>query len=74
VVRELGRIPDEGDAAVLEDERFGTVRLVVARMRGRRVEALRLEQVEPPAPAQPADAVEAAEPVEAVEAAEAAAE
>jgi putative hemolysin len=72
VVRELGRIPDEGDAAVLEDERFGTVRLVVARMRGRRVEALRLEQVEPPAPAEPAEAVEAAEPAEAAEAVEAA--
>ncbi|HVN12813.1 MAG TPA: hemolysin family protein [Kineosporiaceae bacterium] len=48
VVRELGRIPAEGDAAELHDERFGTVRLVVDRMRGRRVEALRLERVEPP--------------------------
>jgi magnesium and cobalt exporter, CNNM family len=47
VVRELGRIPEEGDAAVLEDERLGRVRLVVERMRGRRVEALRLERVEP---------------------------
>ena len=47
VVRELGRIPAEGDAAELHDERFGTVRLVVDRMRGRRVEALRLERVDP---------------------------
>jgi putative hemolysin len=51
VVRELGRIPDEGDAAVLDDARFGPVRLVVARMRGRRVEALRLERVPEPEPA-----------------------
>ena len=29
VVRELGRIPEQGDAAVLADERLGTVRLVV---------------------------------------------
>jgi putative hemolysin len=47
VVRELGRIPREGDAAVLNDERLGRVRLIVERMRGRRVEALRLERVEP---------------------------
>jgi putative hemolysin len=46
-VRELGRIPQEGDAAVLHDERLGGVRLVVERMRGRRVEALRLERAEP---------------------------
>jgi putative hemolysin len=67
LVRELGRIPAEGDAGVFEDERLGSVRLVVERMRGRRVEALRLERVpavepsesaspesapsEPPAPA-----------------------
>ncbi|HYJ76636.1 MAG TPA: hemolysin family protein [Kineosporiaceae bacterium] len=56
-VRELGRIPREGDAAVLEDERFGPVRLVVERMRGRRVEALRLERVEP---AEPVETVETA--------------
>jgi putative hemolysin len=60
LVRELGRIPGEGDAAVLDDERLGTVRLVVDRMRGRRVEALRLERVEPPADAEPADAGPAA--------------
>jgi putative hemolysin len=47
VVRELGRIPREGDAAELEDERLGRVRLVVERMRGRRVEALRLQAIEP---------------------------
>ena len=58
VVRQLGAIPDEGDAAVHDDERFGQVRLVVARMRGRRVEALRLEPVEPVA--QPAERVEPA--------------
>jgi magnesium and cobalt exporter, CNNM family len=66
VVRELGRIPREGDAAVLEDERFGRVRLIVERMRGRRVEALRLEQIEPVAAEEPeqvtAEAVE--EPAE----------
>jgi putative hemolysin len=45
VVRELGRIPEQGDAAELRDERHGTVRLVVDRMRGRRVETLRLERV-----------------------------
>jgi len=48
VVRELGRIPEPGDAAELRDERHGTVRLVVDRMRGRRVEALRLERVTEP--------------------------
>jgi putative hemolysin len=56
VVRELGRIPREGDSAVLEVERFGRVRLVVERMRGRRVEALRLEPVPEPEPAEPVDA------------------
>jgi putative hemolysin len=50
VVRELGRIPEQGDAAELRDERHGTVRLVVDRMRGRRVEALRLERVPEPTP------------------------
>jgi putative hemolysin len=57
VVRELGRIPARGDAAELVDERLGRVRLVVDRMRGRRVEALRLEHVpEPePEPAAPSD-------------------
>jgi putative hemolysin len=50
LVRELGRIPDEGDAGVFEDARFGPVRLVVERMRGRRVEALRLERVPAPEP------------------------
>jgi putative hemolysin len=48
VVRELGRIPEPGDAAELHDERHGTVRLVVDRMRGRRVESLRLERVPEP--------------------------
>ena len=48
VVRELGRIPEQGDAAELRDERHGTVRLVVDRMRGRRVETLRLERVPEP--------------------------
>jgi putative hemolysin len=48
IVRELGRIPEEGDAAELHDERHGTVRLVVDRMRGRRVESLRLERVAEP--------------------------
>ncbi len=51
VVRELGRIPLRGDAAELVDDRLGRVRLVVDRIRGRRVEALRLELLpEPPAP------------------------
>ncbi len=50
VVRELGRIPREGDAAELADERRGRVRLVVERMRGRRVEALLLERVPEPDP------------------------
>jgi putative hemolysin len=50
LVRELGRIPDEGDAGVFEDGRLGPVRLVVERMRGRRVEALRLERVPVPDP------------------------
>jgi putative hemolysin len=50
VVRELGRIPDPGDAAELDDERHGRVRLVVDRMRGRRVETLRLERVAEPDP------------------------
>jgi putative hemolysin len=48
VVRELGRIPEQGDAAEVRDERHGTVRLVVDRMRGRRVESLRLERVPEP--------------------------
>ena len=48
VVRELGRIPEPGDAAELHDERHGRVRLVVDRMRGRRVESLRLERVPEP--------------------------
>jgi len=48
VVRELGRIPEPGDAAELRDEHHGTVRLVVDRMRGRRVETLRLERVPTP--------------------------
>jgi putative hemolysin len=64
LVRELGRIPAEGDAAELEDERFGRVRLVVERMRGRRVEALRLERAEPPEPPEPPDVAEPAEPVQ----------
>jgi putative hemolysin len=57
VVRELGRIPSEGDAAELADERRGRVRLVVESMRGRRVEALLLEQVPEPesGPESPAD-------------------
>jgi putative hemolysin len=67
VVRELGRIPSEGDAAELADERRGRVRLVVESMRGRRVEALLLEHV--PEPEHPDDAADAAlaidEPVEA---------
>jgi putative hemolysin len=50
VVRELGRIPQRGDAAVMYDDRLGQVRLVVDRMRGRRVEALRLELVPEPEP------------------------
>ncbi len=50
VVRELGRIPQRGDAAVMWDDRLGQVRLVVDRMRGRRVEALRLELVPEPEP------------------------
>jgi putative hemolysin len=62
LVRQLGKIPQEGDAAVLEDERFGRVRLVVERMRGRRVEALRLERIEPPVRAEQADEAEQAEP------------
>jgi putative hemolysin len=64
LVRELGRIPQEGDAAVLDDERLGRVRLVVERMRGRRVEALRLERVEPgPEPDRPdAEPAAASEP------------
>jgi putative hemolysin len=45
VVRELGRIPEPGDTAELHDDRHGTVRLVVDRMRGRRVESLRLERL-----------------------------
>src|SRR3954452_11166755 len=64
LVRELGRIPAEGDAAELEDKRFGRVRLVVERMRGRRVEALRLERAEPPEPPEPPDVAEPAEPVQ----------
>jgi hypothetical protein len=32
---------------VLTDERLGPVRIVVHRMRGRRVEAIRLERAEP---------------------------
>jgi putative hemolysin len=54
LVNQLGKIPQEGDAAVLEDERFGPVRLVVERMRGRRVEALRLNRIDPPVRAEPA--------------------
>jgi putative hemolysin len=61
LVSQLGKIPQEGDAAVLEDERFGQVRLIVARMRGRRVEALRLERIDPPPRAEPAEPVEATE-------------
>jgi CBS domain containing-hemolysin-like protein len=66
VVRELGRIPERGDATLLRDERHGTVRLVVERMRGRRVEALRLERVPDPEPVEEAvDDVEAASAPEA---------
>jgi putative hemolysin len=60
LVSQLGKIPQEGDAGVLEDERYGRVRLVVERMRGRRVEALRLERIEPPVQAERAEPAGAA--------------
>ena len=47
----------------ISDERFGRVRLVVERMRGRRVEALRLQLVEPP-PAEVGRAEAAADAVD----------
>jgi putative hemolysin len=71
LVNQLGKIPQEGDAAVLEDERFGRVRLVVERMRGRRVEALRLKRIDAPVRTEPAESAESAEPAEPAEAARA---
>jgi putative hemolysin len=62
VVRELGRIPQRGDAAVMWDDRLGQVRLVVDRMRGRRVEALRLELVPEPEPEPRPEPVDEPEP------------
>ena len=49
VVRELGRIPRRGRCGARRPA-VRPVRLVVARMRGRRVEALRLERVPAPDP------------------------
>lgn len=46
LVSRLGRIPRAGDGATHEDPRLGEVRLVVTRMGGRRVEEVRVEQVE----------------------------
>ena len=48
VVRELGRIPERGRRRRAARRAARPVRLVVERMRGRRVEALRLERVPEP--------------------------